>query len=77
MLILSRKIDESIVIDGNINIKVISIEKGIIKLGIDAPNDISIVRMELLEAVESSNKQATKVVPDSVLSSFADKFKRK
>lgn len=60
MLVLSRKIDESIVIGDNITIKIISIEKGIVKVGIDAPKDVSIVRKELLEDVKDSNIAASK-----------------
>ena len=37
MLILSRKLDESIVIGDSITLKVIAIDKGSVKLGIDAP----------------------------------------
>ena len=40
MLILTRKIDESIVINDNIIVKVISIDKGIVKLGIEAPKEL-------------------------------------
>lgn len=60
MLVLSRKIDESIVIGDNITIKIISIEKGIVKVGIDAPKDVSIVRKELLEDVKDANIAASK-----------------
>ncbi len=62
MLVLARKLDESIVIGADIVIKVISIDKGVVKFGIDAPKDISIVRSELLEDVKESNLAASKEV---------------
>ena len=60
MLVLARKLDESIVIGENINIKIISIDKGVVKLGIDAPRDVSIIRNELLEDVKDLNIAASK-----------------
>lgn len=62
MLVLARKLDESIVIGDNITIKVISVEKGVVKLGIDAPRDVSIIRNELLEDVKDSNIASSKGV---------------
>jgi carbon storage regulator CsrA len=62
MLVLARKLDESIVIGDNITVKVISIDKGVVKLGIDAPSNISIVRSELLEDVKDANIAASKEV---------------
>jgi len=60
MLVLARKSDESIVIGDNIIVKVISVDKGVVKLGIDAPSEISIVRNELIEDVKDSNIAAAK-----------------
>ena len=60
MLVLARKLGESIVIGDDITVKIISIEKGVVKLGIDAPRDISIVRNELLEDIKDSNIAASK-----------------
>jgi carbon storage regulator CsrA len=60
MLVLARKVDESIVIGDNIVVKVVSVENGIVKLGIDAPKEISIIRNELIEEVKETNKAAAK-----------------
>lgn len=58
MLILSRKKDESIIIDGNIEVKIISIEEGKIKLGISAPKDVEIHRKEIYLQIQNENKSA-------------------
>ena len=62
MLVLARKEDESIVIGDEITIKVISIDKGVVKFGIDAPRSVSIMRSELLEDVKNANIAAAKEV---------------
>jgi len=51
MLIVSRKVNEEVVIgkEGNIVVKVISISRNVIRIGIDAPEDIPILRRELLD----------------------------
>jgi len=61
MLVLARKLDESIVIGDNIVIKVVSIENGVVKLGIDAPKEVSIMRNELLEEVREQNRAAVHI----------------
>ena len=58
MLILSRKQDESIVIGDNIVIKVISIDRGSVKLGFEDPPNTLILRTELKEAIVNENKKA-------------------
>ena len=76
MLVLARKLDESIVIGDDIKIKVISIEKGVVKLGIDAPSSISIVRSELLEDVKDLNIAASKGVKLDNLSKLTKILKK-
>ena len=49
MLILTRKIEQSIIIDGNITIMVLGVERDRVKLGI-APANIAVLRDELVEA---------------------------
>ncbi|MFT9494657.1 carbon storage regulator CsrA [Anaerosolibacter sp.] len=60
MLVLSRKKDESIMINGNIEIKVIAVEDGKVKLGISAPKEIDIHRKEVYLEIQDENKEAAK-----------------
>lgn len=47
MLVLSRKIGENLLIDGSIKIRVMEVKGNRVRLGIEAPSDVSIVREEL------------------------------
>lgn len=49
MLVLTRKIDQGIVIAGNIYIRVLGVERDRVKIGIAAPKEIPVLRQELLE----------------------------
>lgn len=76
MLILSRKLNESIVVGDDVIIKIVSIDKGVVKLGIEAPNHITVLREELLKAVEESNKEASQHSDDTFINQFYSKFKK-
>ncbi len=76
MLVLARKLDESIVIGDNITVKIISIEKGVVKLGIEAPKEISIIRNELLEDVKDANIAASKEISSDNISLLSKILKR-
>jgi carbon storage regulator len=54
MLILSRKSSECIVIDGGITVQVIEIQGNRVRLGIEAPKEISILRSELSANIRES-----------------------
>ena len=55
MLILSRKEDESIQIGEDIEIKVVQTAKGYVKIGIEAPKTLMILRKELSEEIRNKN----------------------
>lgn len=55
MLILTRKIDQAIVIRGNILVRVLGVERDRVKLGICAPEEIIILREELCKNEPSDN----------------------
>lgn len=61
MLALTRKKDEAIIIDGNIEIKILEVQGDKVKIGISAPKDVNIYREEIYDLVKSSNTGATKV----------------
>jgi carbon storage regulator len=54
MLVLSRKLNETIVIDGNIRITVVGIRGNQVRIGIEAPNSVKIFRQELVVPFHSS-----------------------
>lgn len=58
MLILSRKLNESIIIDGRIIVKVLRIDKDTVKLGIQAPPELPVHREEIHEVIQKNKLAA-------------------
>jgi carbon storage regulator len=59
MLVLSRKKNESIIINDNIVVTVVEIRGDKVRLGIDAPKDVSVHRREIYEAIRSQAGHAS------------------
>lgn len=76
MLILTRKKGEAIVIDDNIEITIIELSDGKVKIGIDAPKEIDIHRREVYESIKAQNKEST-MENNINLSMFKDILKNK
>ncbi|MHC5541583.1 carbon storage regulator CsrA [Singulisphaera rosea] len=57
MLVLSRKLNEKIIIDGNITVTVLGIRGNQIRLGIEAPSSVGIVREELRLSMSAAAKE--------------------
>jgi carbon storage regulator len=58
MLILGRREGESILIDGGIRIVVVSCDRGGVRIGIEAPSDVKILRGEIAQQVAQENQRA-------------------
>jgi len=71
MLVLTRKLGESIRIGDNIILKVVDLDSRHVKIGIDAPKSISVNREEIYERIQNENKAASSS-KDQSLKNIAD-----
>lgn len=62
MLALSRKKDESIIINNNIEITVIEVKGDQVKIGITAPKSVPVYRKEVYDQIQESNKESANSV---------------
>jgi len=63
MLILSRKINEKVVIGDDITISIIEIRGDQVRIGIDAPKKVKVFRQEVYDAIKDENKAASQSAP--------------
>jgi len=64
MLILSRKVNEKVVIGDDISVSIIEIRGDQVRIGIDAPKKIKVFRQEVFDAIMDENKAASKSKPE-------------
>ncbi len=70
MLVLSRKIGESVVIGNSIRITVPGFDRGFVKVGIDAPRSIPVHRQEIQDKIVEVNRQSANAELDAVRDAF-------
>jgi len=76
MLILTRKVGEQINIGDEIVVRVIEVNRGNVKIGIDAPASVSIYRQEVYEKIQEQNVQASRGIRTD-LENAVDFFRNK
>ncbi len=76
MLVLTRKLEESVMIGTDIEVRVLGVHGDQVRLGFSAPKTVSVFRKEVFDAIQEENRQAAS--PDKVgLAAFAESFKRR
>jgi carbon storage regulator len=75
MLVLTRKLGESIRIGDNIIVKVVDLDSRHVKLGIDAPKSVSVNREEIYERIQKENKAAS-ALKDQGVRNIADALRK-
>lgn len=60
MLVLSRRTNEAIRISDSIHLTILAVDGGVVKLGIEAPAEISVHRAEVYERIQEENRRAAK-----------------
>lgn len=62
MLVLSRRVGESIVLGSNIVVTVMRVDGDLVRLGIQAPRDVPVHRLEIYEQVQRTNQSAAQSI---------------
>lgn len=63
MLILSRKVGETLYINDEIELKIVEVSGDKVKLGINAPKDVKILRSELRQTIENNTEASAAISP--------------
>ena len=76
MLVLSRRVGESVVIGDDVTVTILEVRSDVIRIGIDAPRSVAVNRAELLVQLEASNREAASPSEDAV-TSLAEQLRRR
>lgn len=58
MLVLTRKVGESVIVGNSIRVQVVELSSGSVRLGFDAPSEVSIYREEIYNEIAAANLEA-------------------
>lgn len=68
MLALARKLNQSIVVNDNIEITILEVKGDQVKIGIEAPRSVPIYRKEIYQQIQEANKDAADMADPKALS---------
>jgi carbon storage regulator len=75
MLILSRKLNEKIMIGEDISISIIEVRGDQVRIGVDAPKTVKVFRQEVFDAIKAENKAAAESTPVFPQLDFGDAYR--
>ncbi|MEC9291826.1 MAG: carbon storage regulator CsrA [Pseudomonadota bacterium] len=67
MLLITRRQDESVIINGDIEVKIVDVRGNRVKLGFEFPDGSTVYRKELYLKIQEENKAAADVKPEQIL----------
>lgn len=76
MLVLTRRIGESLVIGDDVIIRVLDVKGDVVRIGVDAPRHVQIHRQEVYEAVKAANRAAA-ASSDAALAALQDAVRQR
>jgi carbon storage regulator len=76
MLVITRKLDEAIVIGDGIEIRVLRVGRDGVRLGVTAPADVPVHRLEIYNAICDANASAARDASDAAVRTIVDRFRR-
>jgi carbon storage regulator len=76
MLVLTRRIGESLVIGDDVVIRVLDVKGDVVRVGVDAPRHVQIHRQEVYEAVKAAN-QAAAATSEAALAALRDAVRQR
>jgi carbon storage regulator len=79
MLVLTRRLDEKIMIGDDISVQIVSISGETVRIGIDAPQKLRILREEVYDLVKSENaaaSTASRTAPSSSITALANRLRK-
>lgn len=76
MLVLTRKKNESIIINDDIEITIVDVQGDQVRIGISAPKNVSIYRKEIFLEIKEENRKASSGLNINALSKITDKIKK-
>jgi carbon storage regulator len=75
VLILTRKAEQGIVIDGIIRVQILAVDGDRVKIGIDAPANVGVLREELVDQVAGANREAAEGTPSGQGRQIAERLR--
>jgi carbon storage regulator len=66
MLVLTRKINQSIIINDQVEVVVLEVRGEQVRLGIKAPKDVPVHRKEIFDQIQDENKAASETMPEDI-----------
>lgn len=66
MLVLARKVGEKIILNDNIEIIILDSNQNSVRIGVNAPKDVTVYREELYREIKNANKISNTVSTDSI-----------